>query len=696
MAPYARPIAARRLAAAACTLVATWACGGGDGPAEPPARLAALRLRIDGRVAAPTAAGDTLVEGAESGVSVRGVTNDGRDTTVSGVTLSTSDSAVLALTDVLPNGSFGRYGTAAARGAGRVVLAAQVGGVRGELTVTVLRGEVGQVQLRTGGGAPLASVAVDSLPVRTARGYGATVFARTSGAQLFGRAITWTTSDSAVARVTADGVLDGRREGVVVLRAAADGAADSLRVVVRPPLAARIAFVTAPDSVRVRRSDSVRVVLYDSAGAPIAVRARVAAEPPGGASGASGTVTLADGPTGSAAVVVTGATVGTAQLVASGDGLTVRRALPVVALPQGAPGAYPATVSAVAGTSLLLAARGLDVDGFGLATPVPVSYASTDPAVASVTDAGVVTARAAGTTVIRVTTGATRTDVPVTVLPAGGFSMVFRSARATPLPAALDAALRTAGGAWERAVVGDLRDLRLTLPPGACDVPSVTGEGELTIDDVLIFASADSIDGPGKVLAQAGPCVIRSDGTAAVGRIYVDSADVASLTARGQLAVVLEHELGHVLGIGTLWSRSSLGLVIRNGLDFRYIGTRGQRVSDWWARSPAGGVVLGEANGPGDGHWDEGAFGNELMTPVLNAGVNPLSLLTLEALADLGYTTSAAGAEAYALYAGVPAAARGPLTTAGAAGVSFDRLLAPRWRATGNGRVQALPLGTVR
>jgi hypothetical protein len=171
---------------------------------------------------------------------------------------------------------------------------------------------------------------------------------------------------------------------------------------------------------------------------------------------------------------------------------------------------------------------------------------------------------------------------------------------------------------------------------------------------------------------------------------------------RGQLAEVLTHELGHVLGIGTIWTRTSLALVTRGATDFRYLGARGVRVSDWWARGPLGGVLLGEANGPGTGHWDEATFGTELMTPIINASVkNPLSLLTIEALADLGYVTSAAGADAYALYLATPSPASAGVAAAlgvraGQSGVAFDRLLVPRWQMVGNGRVQALPSGVLR
>jgi hypothetical protein len=312
-----------------------------------------------------------------------------------------------------------------------------------------------------------------------------------------------------VARVAADGVVEARREGRVTLRAAVEGGADSIAVVVRPPLAARIAFVSAPDTLRVRRADTVRVVLYDSAGAPMPVRPRLTAEagPAGGA--AAATVAAPNGA--GDALVVTGAAVGTAQLVATGDGLTVRRPLAVVPLPQGPPGAYPAQITAVAGASILVAGRGQDVDGFAQAAAV--TFATDNPAVATVTEAGVVVARGAGTASIEVRTGATQRRVPVDVVAGSGFALEIRPAGG-PLPASLQTAMADASAAWSRAIVGDLPDVSVTLPARRCEqADAVT----LDVDDVVVFARVDSIDGRSGVLAQAGPCVLRSDGRAAVG-----------------------------------------------------------------------------------------------------------------------------------------------------------------------------------
>ena len=41
-----------------------------------------------------------------------------------------------------------------------------------------------------------------------------------------------------------------------------------------------------------------------------------------------------------------------------------------------------------------------------------------------------------------------------------------------------------------------------------CGIPGLPTMDE-TIDDIVIYASISAIDGPGKILAEAGPCVFR-------------------------------------------------------------------------------------------------------------------------------------------------------------------------------------------
>src|SRR4029453_16312581 len=91
------------------------------------------------------------------------------------------------------------------------------------------------------------------------------------------------------------------------------------------------------------------------------------------------------------------------------------------------------------------------------------------------------------------------------------------------------------------------------------DLPDVVISGQV-IDDVLIEASGVAIDGSGGILGQAGPTHLRPS-TAGVSafipakaRMQFDTADLASMQAKGTLNDVITHEMGHCLGIGTIWS----------------------------------------------------------------------------------------------------------------------------------------------
>ena len=110
-------------------------------------------------------------------------------------------------------------------------------------------------------------------------------------------------------------------------------------------------------------------------------------------------------------------------------------------------------------------------------------------------------------------------------------------------------AFKAAADRWCRVIVGDL--------------PSVVVDREV-IDDIVIAAQGIAIDGPGSILGQAGPTRLRpaNAGSAAFlpakGKMQFDTADLQQMEADGTLNDVITHEMGHVLGIGTIWSFKSL------------------------------------------------------------------------------------------------------------------------------------------
>ncbi|MBI0445299.1 Ig-like domain-containing protein [Deinococcus sp. DB0503] len=191
------------------------------------------------------------------------------------------------------------------------------------------------------------------------------------------------------------------------------------------------------------------------------------------------------------------------------------------------------------------------------------------------------------------------------------------------------------------------------IAAGLPDVPNVrlsTGE-TVTVDDVTIVASGVAIDGPGNVLGQAGPRQVRTGTTLPLwGEMQFDSADLADMEANGTLQGVVLHEMGHVLGIGTLWDRSLSASPCENATQVQYLGASGLR-----EYRNLGGLAAGVPveNQYGEGtkcaHWKESVFQSELMTGFASRGPMPLSRLTLGALADLGYSVNYAAADPYTI-----------------------------------------------
>ncbi|MBD1875077.1 proprotein convertase P-domain-containing protein [Nodosilinea sp. FACHB-131] len=205
------------------------------------------------------------------------------------------------------------------------------------------------------------------------------------------------------------------------------------------------------------------------------------------------------------------------------------------------------------------------------------------------------------------------------------------------LTATQRAVFEVAAARWSEIIIGDL--------------PSAVVNGE-TIDDVLIEARGLSLDGPNGLLGRAGPTRLRSGSRLPItGVMEFDIGDLARLEAEGGLLDVIIHEMGHVLGIGTIWQIQNL-LVGAGSANPTYVGQNGMR--EFSALIGAQGmtpVPLENTGGQGtrDGHWRETVFGNELMTGFLNVGPNPLSRLTVGSLEDLGYAVNYTAADAYTL-----------------------------------------------
>jgi hypothetical protein len=218
-----------------------------------------------------------------------------------------------------------------------------------------------------------------------------------------------------------------------------------------------------------------------------------------------------------------------------------------------------------------------------------------------------------------------------------------------PVAADVRVVVERAAARWEDVIIGDLPDFALDEPAGVCGSPSPITE---TVDDLLVLVLIDSIDGRGGVLGSAGPCLIRGfDRLPILGRVRLDSADVRAMHDAGTLFDVVLHEIGHVLGIGTLWTTHSV-IVDRGGADPRFTGNQARSRFQLVGHSsvwPLPDVPVENQGGPGtrDGHWRQSVFQNELMTGWISAVHNPLSIMTIGSLDDLGYMVNYGAADPY-------------------------------------------------
>lgn len=221
-------------------------------------------------------------------------------------------------------------------------------------------------------------------------------------------------------------------------------------------------------------------------------------------------------------------------------------------------------------------------------------------------------------------------------------------------------AFETAAARWERVIVRDVPSITGRVP--SCLSASLPPASTGVVDDIVIEVLLRPIDGPGKVLGAAGPCYIRNvDRLPVSGVMYFDSDDIAAIDRVGLLDEVVVHEMGHVLGIGSLWN---LGRTLLQGIGADPYFAGRLATSLWRSEGGLGFLPVENTGGQGTalGHWRESVLGNELMTGWIGLGENPLSRITAASLADLGYGVSMLG-EAFALGRGTPGVTPAPSTT---------------------------------
>ena len=233
---------------------------------------------------------------------------------------------------------------------------------------------------------------------------------------------------------------------------------------------------------------------------------------------------------------------------------------------------------------------------------------------------------------------------------AGNFNIDLRFI-AAPTGAQMTA-FQQAKERWQQVITGDIPGFTFNQAATNCGTVAVPAINEV-IDDVVIYVQVDSIDGPGEILGQAGPCFVRSaTGMPILGIMRLDRSDLNLMEINGTLRDVITHEMGHVLGIGSLWTHSAFSHLLTGagGSDPRFVGTRAIPSFQLTGGVQTTGVPVENQFGEGtrDSHWRESTFDRELMTGFIDSnGTNPLSVITIGALMDMGYQVNFGAADPY-------------------------------------------------
>ncbi len=206
-------------------------------------------------------------------------------------------------------------------------------------------------------------------------------------------------------------------------------------------------------------------------------------------------------------------------------------------------------------------------------------------------------------------------------------------------PASVDSAVRAAIARWESVIATNI---------GAAFISGFSTADDFfgVVDDVRVYVQVATIDGPGGTAGSGGARIVRvSSKLPVISAITLDRDDISRLSAADLRDIAL-HEMAHALGFATVWD--NLGLV--SGPDTHFNGAKAIAAFD-----AAGGSGYAGEKVPADSdeaHWRGSVFGaNELMIGSFIGGSSqrPMSAITVQSMADIGYTVNVSQADAYTL-----------------------------------------------
>lgn len=284
-----------------------------------------------------------------------------------------------------------QLGDVAAIGTGTAAVFAATEGISASATITVSSIPVASVQvtpttlsLQAGGSAQLTATPRDA-----------------GGNSLTGRVVVWSSSSDAIAVVSSTGRVTAVSAGNAVITATSDGVSGTSSVTVSNVPVASVTVTPANPTLSVNQTLGMTATMRDAAGNILSGR----------------TVTWASQNQAVATVntqgVVTAVASGTATIVATSEGVNGTTVITVSTIPVARVDVAPTTVSLNPGQTSQLTATAYDANNNVLVRPV--TWVSSNTAVATVSTTGLVTAVASGNATISATSGGVTGTAVITV-----------------------------------------------------------------------------------------------------------------------------------------------------------------------------------------------------------------------------------------------------------------------------------------
>jgi uncharacterized protein YjdB len=302
---------------------------------------------------------------------------------------------------------------------------------------------------------------------------------------LSGRAVAWSSSNDQIARVSASGLVTAVSQGTVTITATSEGRSGTASIAVDPPPVATVGVTPSSLDLIVGASEQLTATPRDAAGNTLSGRAVTwsSNRPEVAEVSQNGTVTARGA--------------GTATITATSEGKSGTATVRVQPAPVASVDVAPTSAALTPGGTVQLTATPKDARG-NVLTGRTVTWRSSNPGVATVTSAGLVTGVAPGNASIIATSEGKEGTAAITVNPTAVASVTVSPSELVLLVGDEDGFTATARDASGRVLTG--RPVSWSTTNGA--VVTVTQEGRVKATgpgEATISATVGGVSGGAKI-----------------------------------------------------------------------------------------------------------------------------------------------------------------------------------------------------